>query len=334
MAQPRTRYLALLLTWIAAAGLLWLASRGADWSRAWELTRGARPAWLVIAVLANLSILALWAALWRRFVPVTPGRPTFGAFLGVATITSAVMNTVPLLVGHASAVMLLVRRARLETSTALSVLALDQLGEGITKLTVFALAALVVPLPAAMRAGIASISLGVAVLLLVLLLLHHRGERFERVRLIGPFIAGAARNLAVLRRPSVATESFLLALAMKGAEAAAIAAVMHAFGVDLPPATALVILAATNLATMLPVAPANLGAYEAAAAATYRWLGVPPDLALAVAVVQHACFLLPAIGAGCVTLAVDAVVGPGVGAGFGVVGPRAVGDADDANDTN
>lgn len=302
---------ALLLvgTWLAAAALLWLASRGADWAQAWRHARAAHGGWLALAVLLNLAILPLWAFLWRGFVPRAAPRPPFRTFFDVAAITSAIMNTVPMLAGHASAVMLLAQRARLGLPVALSILALDQLGEGLSKLAVFSTAALHAPLPEWMRAGIVSVALVVAVLFVTLLVLAHRAPgRARSIPIVGPAIVHLGEGATPLRSPAHAVRSLAVVLAMKGAEALAIFGVMRAFGVELPLASALVVLSAVNLATMLPLAPANLGAYEAAAAATWRWLGVPPDQALAIAVVQHACFLLPAIGVGVLVLGLR--VGP------------------------
>jgi uncharacterized membrane protein YbhN (UPF0104 family) len=82
-----------------------------------------------------------------------------------------------------------------------------------------------------------------------------------------------------------------LALAKKLAELLAIVCVQHAFGVALPPESALLILAAVNLATLLPVVPGNLGVYEAGVVVAYSWLGVTPERALGIAVVQHACYV-------------------------------------------
>jgi uncharacterized membrane protein YbhN (UPF0104 family) len=60
----------------------------------------------------------------------------------------------------------------------------------------------------------------------------------------------------------------------------------------------LLVLATVILATMLPISPGNLGTYEASAFLTYRYLGVAPELALSLAIVQHVCFMLPAVGIG------------------------------------
>ena len=60
----------------------------------------------------------------------------------------------------------------------------------------------------------------------------------------------------------------------------------------------LVVLASVALATMLPVAPGNLGVYEGAALLAYRWAGVDPETALALAVLQHLALLAAMGGAG------------------------------------
>jgi uncharacterized membrane protein YbhN (UPF0104 family) len=60
--------------------------------------------------------------------------------------------------------------------------------------------------------------------------------------------------------------------------------------VALPPESALLILAAVNLATLLPVVPGNLGVYEAAVVLAYSYLGIAPERALGIALVQHACW--------------------------------------------
>lgn len=303
LAETGRRRLLLVAAWLAAAALLWLAGRGADWSQAWALVRAAHGGWLAVAVLANLAILLLWAALWRGLAGAA--RPSYRTMLAIVAIASAVMNTVPMLAGHATAVVLLTQRAGLAMPAALSLLAMDQLGEGVSKLALFASAAWLAPLPAWMRAGIASVAVVVGLLLAVLLVLAHRAPaQLPRIPFVGAGLASLGGHLAPLRRPRAAARALALALAMKGAEALAIVLVLRAFGSPAPASASPVVLSAVNLATMLPIAPANLGAYEAAASATFQGLGLAPETALAVAIVQHACFLLPAVGAGVLVLLV------------------------------
>ena len=62
-------------------------------------------------------------------------------------------------------------------------------------------------------------------------------------------------------------------------------------------ATALV-LAAVILGSILPVAPGNVGTYEAGAFLAYRHLGIEPGTATILAVASHVCFAIPSIGIG------------------------------------
>jgi uncharacterized membrane protein YbhN (UPF0104 family) len=87
-------------------------------------------------------------------------------------------------------------------------------------------------------------------------------------------------------------------IAMKAVEALAIGAVQHAFGVPVSAAGTLLVLAALILGTMLPIAPGNLGTYEASVFLAYRYLGVSPEQALTLAVVEHLSFLIPSVGIG------------------------------------
>jgi uncharacterized membrane protein YbhN (UPF0104 family) len=107
-----------------------------------------------------------------------------------------------------------------------------------------------------------------------------------------------ARELEVLRHWRRSLGALACVIAMKGVEALALAAVQRAFGVPISAGGTLLVLAALILGTMLPVAPGNLGTYEASVFLVYRYLGVSPEQALALAVVEHVCFLLPSVGVG------------------------------------
>ena len=81
-----------------------------------------------------------------------------------------------------------------------------------------------------------------------------------------------------------------------------IVAVQLAFGLEPSVARALLVLASVSVATLAPIAPGNVGVYEAAVFAAYRYTGVAGDTALAIALVQHLCFLLPMLLTGYLTL--------------------------------
>jgi uncharacterized membrane protein YbhN (UPF0104 family) len=216
--------------------------------------------------------------------------------LGVVAMTSSVLNTTPLLVGEAAGIYFLVTCAALERAAALSVLAMDQLLVGIAKVLVLIAAASTNELPAWMERGRTALGLGVGVLLLGLVGAAWRAEAMSRLAAgvlparLTRLIATSGAALAPLRSPTRGGGALLLALAKKVAELAAIVCLQHAFGLALPLSSALLVLAALNLATLLPIVPGNVGIYEAAVVLAYSRFGVSAERALGIAVVQHACY--------------------------------------------
>jgi uncharacterized membrane protein YbhN (UPF0104 family) len=272
----------------------------------------AHPGWIVAALTANAAILLLWASQWRLFVP--PSLPVpFRRMLGVTAAMAMVCNSVPFFLGQVTGFHLLATRGRTGHAAALSVTALDQLAEGTAKLTVLLLLAALTPLPGGLRAGLAALALAVAFLAGALVVLSRRERwlrsvvpalRFGWARRLLLFVAEGARHLHPLRQPRTFLLGVALALGMKAAEAGGILAVQHALGVDLPLWSVVLVLASVGLATMVSLAPANLGVYEAATFVAYTWMGVPAETALGLALVQHVCFLLPMLASGWLAVSV------------------------------
>lgn len=279
------RRLAWLGAWLLATALLVICARTVDWTRAADVVATARLGWLGVAVLFNAAILFCWAAFWRALIPAGEAPVGYRRMFEIVATASSLMNTVPFGGGHASSVVLLTRRAGATQRGAVSVLALDQLGEGVTKVSLFLLVALLVPLPMWMRAAVTTASLVVAAWFIALMV----ASRWAHELHILKYWRRSARALACV-------------ITMKGVEALALAAVQHAFGVSISASGTLLVLAALILGTMLPVAPGNLGTYEASAFLVYRYLGVSPEQALTLAVVEHVCFLLPSVGIGYVLI--------------------------------
>jgi len=276
--------------------------RELPWARVIGLLGGQRPWWTSLAVLANALVLPLWALEWWRLAP-SRERPPIGRSFEVVALTSATMNTIPFFAGEASAVVLLVARAGLSRAGALSVLALDQLLVGVAKLAVIGTAMLLAPLPVALRAGVGTLAATVALGGIAMLLLSRSagvswtpGPR-HAARAIA-FVRAWAARLEVLREPRGLAFVLALALGKKALEIAAILAVQQSLGVVLPWWSSVLVVAALGIGTLVPLAPANLGTYEATAFLAYRYLGVPADTALGLAMLHHLAFLLPAIGTG------------------------------------
>lgn len=292
-AFRRGRAIALL----ALAGLVVAALQRMDLARAAAELSTARVEWILAALVCYATILPLWAWQWTLLAPRAP-RPRTGAMLGVVTLTSAVLNTTPMLVGEATAVVLLVSRAGLDRPAALSVLAMDQLLVGVAKLGVLATAALAAPLPLWMVRAVVVLIAGLALLggaLVVAAWRHaHVEETLARV-LPAPLatsVAAFAFSLEPLRAARRGIPSLGLALLKKAVEVGAILCVQRAFGVHLPIGGAVLVLAVLNLATLLPVVPGNVGVFEAAVVLALTRLGVGAEQALGIAVVQHLCYFV------------------------------------------
>lgn len=315
----RARAWLLPLLWIALTIGLAFALRRLPWQLAIAQVSRIEVGWLALAVAANVLLLPFWAAEWRLLAP-SAARVTYGRMFEVVAVTAAVLNSVPFFAGEASGVALLIGYAGLSRGAALSMLAMDQLLVGLAKLAVLAAAAIYAPLPTWLRAGVLSLVLGVTAMLSVLVPLAHRWDsirasllaRPSSVRQAAARVASWGVYLDAVREPRRLWRVALLALAKKAAELLGILAVAAAFGLEPSVASGLLILAALTVSTLLPVTPANLGVYEATVFATYRYLGVSAETALGLAVVQHACFLLPALATGYIMLTLRQLLPRGV----------------------
>ena len=309
-ANPRRGPMWLLpVVWVVLTVALILAVRALPWQRALEQVRHVAPVWVITAIIAYLLPIPLWALEWRLLAPRTV-RVAYSKMFEVVAVMAAVLNSIPFFAGETAGVGMLIGRAGLSRGAALSVLALDQLLSGVVKLVVLGTAALLVPLPVWLRSGILALVIGVAVLLAVLVPLAHRGPTIRTRLLVRPsplhrlaaLFASLGEHLDALRETHRVGKVVLLGLAKKAAELLAILAIQRAFGLEPSLAAATLVLAALAIATLMPVAPANIGVYEAVVFAAYRYMGVPAETALGLAVVQHICFLIPTLGTGYVTM--------------------------------
>lgn len=288
--------------WLALSTAVLMAVGRLAWTDILQRLSQMQAVWVFAAVAANFTILPLWAAEWRLLVPAA-FRVGYKRMFGIVAITASVLNAVPFFAGEASAVGLLIARGGLSRSAAASVLALDQLLVALAKLVTLAAATFFVALPAWLRAGVLSLLAGFVALLVTLVVLAHSWQGLEsrfarragRVRSGLAAIVAWGRHLDAIREVRRAAPAIVLALLKKGAEVAAILATQVAFGLDPSIAAAVLIVASLAVTTLLPVSPANLGVYEATVFAAYRYLGVPADAAVGLAIVQHLCFLLPSI---------------------------------------
>lgn len=310
-AQRREFRLFAFALWAALGVALVIVTRTLPWRSTVQLMGGVAVPWLGAAVAAYGLVLVIWAAEWRLLAPGALRRAYSRMFEVVATMAS-VLNSIPFFAGETTGVVLLVERAGMTRGAALSVLAMDQLLSGLAKLAVLAAAALFAPLPPWLRTGVLALVAGVTVLLLVLAAMAHRWENMRArllstptpLRRLAARVASLGTHLDALREMRRAWRVVALALGKKVVELLGILAVQLAFGLDPSLRGAVLVLAAVSVSSLAPVTPANLGVYEAAVFAAYRYTGVGADVALGLSVLQHLCFLLPMLCTGYVMLTV------------------------------
>lgn len=311
-AQPARRWL-LPIIWAALTIALAIALPRLPWDRTVQELSRVAPGWVITALALTFLILPLWALEWTVIAPRI--RVAFRRMFEIVALTAAVLNSVPMLAGEISAVALLMTRAGLSRGAALSVLAMDQLLVAFAKAGVLALAASLSPLPTWIRGGLLSLVAVFVIAFAALMLLAHRWEHIARAlpSTSGPGgLLGAAvrwgEHLETLRDARRTATVALLAAAKKFAEILAVIAVQLAFGLEPSFVDAVVVVAALALSTLIPIAPANLGVYEATVYGVYRFLGVPAETALGLALVQHLCVLLPALAPGYLMLTLRQLV--------------------------
>jgi uncharacterized membrane protein YbhN (UPF0104 family) len=128
-----------------------------------------------------------------------------------------------------------------------------------------------------------------------------------------PALAGAALVLLLFvaprfvrplrfRRAAAWARCLAWSCAADLADAAVLGLCLHAVGADLWPGAWLVVLLAINVAILVPSTPGHVGVMEAGALAALLALGVPPERALAGAVLYHAVQLVPGTALGLVSL--------------------------------
>ena len=279
--------------WAVLAALFAVAAYALPWSEILAALAGARWQWIAVAVVAGVAGWPFWILQWWLLAPAA-SRPSLSRMAQVTALTGTANVSLPM-AGVVAAVGFLIMRGRLAPVAAASVYAVDQLVTGIAKVAILALAAVLVPVPDWLRAGLLSLSGVILVLTVLLAVAAHGGNGLRRIgtglgeksaRFVG-ILAHFVDQLEPMRRPLLGLAVILLAFAKKASEVAVALAVQVAVGIEPSLAGAVLVVAALSLATLAPISPGNLGIYEATVIFAYQYLGVPLPLAAAAAFLQH-----------------------------------------------
>lgn len=288
---------------VAGVALLVLLTRGVDLAQLLSDLRQANPGWLtasfVVACCALLATMCEWNLLLKR----DQSCPLDRLYRALA-IMCMLQNLAHHLIGQAYVIYRLAKKEKLGSPTAVSVIALDQTVEGVAKVLWLAVLLPCVALPEGAAVAVGGLAIAVALLYLALLVtigiarrvaVQNMADRPGMVANALRWLAGFANTLDLLLHPQRMLLPFTCAIGKKLIRALAVLCVQHALGMELPWYVPLMVVAAIDLATLVPLAPGNVGMFEAAVSIAYRSQGVSAELALAAAVLFHMVWLAATI---------------------------------------
>jgi len=303
-----------LLASLAVGGLfLYLAFRDVrlDQLRAALGQLDAR--WLVPTVAISLLIQVFRA--WRWQLELRPlAHVPFGRLWVVASVAYMAINVLPVRMGEVVRPWLLSRRSRVTFSNVVGNLIIEKTFDSAVIVFYILVGLLTTPaLPAWVRRGAIVPAAGFAALVLVVVLLWWRGERFvERwvVRWlparIGARVLGIARSLVdgmrVLGDPRLVVAVFLVSLGLWFLPILSSWVMIQAFHLDAPFNAALAVFILIGFGTALPQLPGMVGTYQLACVWALGLFGVPQPQALAYGIVLNAVQLATLVAQGLVAL--------------------------------
>jgi uncharacterized protein (TIRG00374 family) len=317
-ATPRTLQPSGLLRWIglpiSVLAILVLAN-SVDIPAALGVLTSADPAPLVAATLVIGLQIALVTYRWRLLLPRTPAgrRPRY---LGTARalLVGYLGNFVlPARLGEAVRGYLVARLESLPLAGSFASVILERIVDTASiALVAFALAiALGAPAWVVQVSGLVAVAGLLAFLVVALGLVGTVSDWLIRVlprrwrtrsMALSASVEEFSRGLSGAGRWRTILAVLAISLVSWALESAVYLLVGRSLGITFTPAEALLIAAVTVLATAVPSAPAYVGTFELAATALAIALGVPPELALAFAVLVHVTTVVPLAVGGLVSL--------------------------------
>ncbi|MCB1404711.1 MAG: flippase-like domain-containing protein [Rhodobacteraceae bacterium] len=304
-AGPSWRRLLTGAVVVSVLVLLVLAIALSPWEQVTIALAAANWGVLALALAASLVVYPLWVWQWRHIAaPLRIVR--WPVMAQVVALSIGARFTISGLGGVASGGAALHTHAGLTAAEAASVMTVDQILAGGTKLLVLVLALAMAPVPAPVRNAslVLGAALGVACLLLAGLGRFRRALRSALGARLGAAVARFAGDLGRLGSVRVVLPAALLAVLKKGLEIASAYAIQRALGIDGTPALAILAVASVSLVSLLPLAPVHLGPQALAVFTTYAALGTPAAEAISVAVLHQAMMLVSTLIIGAAGLAV------------------------------
>lgn len=282
-----------------------LALRGVDLfqvkANLWDIDIGMLPAVLIIVT----AIFLLKAFRWRYLMSPLKHIAFWQSFRAIVVGFMA-NNAVPLRGGDLVQAHLLGRREAIRTATVFATVALDRIFETLSLLTFCLLVLLTVPLPGWIRSSV--IILGVALLggTAGIIAVRHPPKLlkkwwgacvsllpFKLQEIVSVFIKQVRLGLDVGKGKVRLTNLYFLAVVESVFWGFLVYCSLKALGVQLSAVAIMSIIVATNLAVMVPLAPANIGVFEFAVMTILELFELDKTIAFSGAVILHAIQVIP-----------------------------------------
>lgn len=313
---------------VSGVAVVYLAN-AADFAATGQLLARADPRVIVAAVVVLAAGLLLRVARWRLLLPVgdTVGRVPVRRLLGPVLIGYLANILLPARLGEGVRAASVWRRERIGLPETIGSVAVERVLDTVIVAVLGFAAVAWLQAPGWLLTGmavVAAISGGI-----VAVLLSGVGSKLvTRMRRLPRLAAPIGR---FLKAASVADRRALRAAIALSAVAWLLDGVIVWFGaaalsVPLEPAEAMAIAAVAVLGTAIPAAPGYVGTYELAASTAGTALGLPPETALAVAILVHAVTYVSLAVAG---LVAAMTMGPGLAADLQRVVRRGSEDTED-----
>ncbi len=284
VALPRPRWLVRIAAWAIAAAVAVVAARSVDFAALGAALQRARWEWVALALACGLLANTLARTRrWQALLEPIPNRQraSFFDLVRISYASGAISNLLPARAGEAVKVVELKRRRGYPAGALIAAQLAEKGIEAISLGLVFGIFAL---LPGAHPAPLAIAGAAAASAVALLAVLPRRA----------PGVAG--KFLAALRAVHAErswVRSLLWSLFSDTVDLLLVALCLRALGIAVHPAVWAMVLLSVNFALLLPSTPGNLGVLEAGAVVALVAAGVPPEAALAFALVYHAIQLIP-----------------------------------------
>ena len=295
---------------------LWLATRQANWTAAFQALRQAHIGWLLLALLAQSGSYLLGAGRWRLLFPA-PEQVSHRTLTAALMVAHLVNTLLPFQLGPLARAYMVGRQEGQSRAMTLTTVGVEKLLEALALVVGLALLFFWLPLPSwARQAGLGAALLAGGGLLAIGLLSRGRRRLEDRLaglgRTVGDIGLSMLKGASGWLQPSRFGPLALWTAALWLDGIAVNLLVLKAMDLPTRPLIGATLFVLLMLGIRLPAGPANLGIFESLCIVGLGWFGVEPTVALSYGLALHTVVLLPGLVGGSLVLGRDAALRTGL----------------------